>query len=407
MQMLRMYRKQGYQRRHFGAPSTGIFVWLGSLMLLLSACSLIPTVSQTGGSGTPVFTSITPTQGASPTPTPTPVPITLQVVGPCPSALTSKWDSLVGTKPGVNKVQKALCGSLEGTGSLTALVIARYYTLDEKMDFYVYDNLYGTPTRRFAVQGLIQGDAQISPANTIITSQLVSSEPIPPNVFKEYRWNAATGGFVQILFPGLYPDVTHYQAERAQFQANSDASQGKTPWQTSANTVVNKLASDIFHWTQTRTQTITFNTRTSTYIVQETNLGPGGGGFIAALFRLDNVATDVFEISQITPLDSHTHIASPPTGVQLTSPVSVSGSSLVAGSILGEVMVFDDTYTIVGDSGAIKSPVSSGYVNFTQSVKYQLNAPGLQEGVVAFFGTNQNNAALSNQVALVKVFFSA
>ena len=71
-------------------------------------------------------------------------------------------------------------------------------------------------------------------------------------------------------------------------------------------------------------------------------------------------------------------------------------------------MIYDDTYTIVGNSGAISSSQAPGtYVNFTQSVSYHLNAPGLQEGVVAFLGTNQNNASLSNQVAMVKVFFSA
>ncbi len=302
-----------------------------------------------------------------------------------------------------------MCGSFEGSGSLAALVIARYYTPDAKMDFYVYDNLFGTPVRRFAVQGLIQGDARISQVNTIITSQLNSQYPIPPNVFKEYQWNAATSSFVQVLFPGVYPDVTRYQAEQAQALATASEAQGQFAWQTSANSVVNKLASEIFHWSQTKTQTITFNARTATYIVQETNLGPGGGGFTATLFRLNNVLTNIFEISQITPLDASTRISSPITGVQLSSPVSVNGISLAtgSGSILGEVKLFDDTYTIVGDSGAIHSPVSSGYVNFSQSVKYQLSAPGLQEGVVAFLATNQNNIMLSNQIAMVKVFFAA
>ncbi len=233
--------------------------------------------------------------------------------------------------------------------------------------------------------------------------------PIPPNVFKEYQWSAATASFAQILFPGLYPDVTHYQAEHAQFVANTYAAQGKTPWQDSANSVVNKLASDIFHWTLTTTKTVTFNPPTSTYIVQETNTGTGGGGFVATLFHLDNVTTNIFEISQIAPLDTGTRISNPApgVGVPLSSPVSVSGTSQASGSVLGEVMIYDDTYTIVGNSGAIPSTASDGYVNFTQSVSYQLNAPGLQEGVVAFLGTNQNNASLSNQVAMVKVFFSA
>ena len=404
-QFRRLYRIVRCERRDGSKPSIGM---LAALVLLLSACNLLGTPSQTGRSGTPVLTSITPTQLPSPTPSPTLTTITLQVVGPCPSSLANSWDHVVGTKPGVAKVQKVMCGSLEGSGSLDALVIARYYTPDYKMDFFVYDNLSGTPNRRFAVQGLVQGDAQISPASTIITSQLISNIAIPPNVFKEYQWNAATASFAQILFPGLYPDVTHYQAEHAQFVANAYAAQGKTPWQDSASSVVNKLASDIFHWTLTTTKTVTFNQRTSTYIVQETNTGPGGGGFVATLFHLDTVATNIFEISQIAPLDTGTRISSPAPGVRLSSPVSVSGTSYQAsGSVLGEVMIYDDTYTIVGNSGAIPSQASGGYVNFTQSVSYQLNAPGLQEGVVAFLGTNQNNASLSNQVAMVKVFFSA
>jgi len=406
-QFRRLYRKARNKQRRPHNGSIGMLACLGALVLLLSACNLLGTPSQTGGSGTPVLTSITPTQVSSPTPVPTLPTITLQVVGSCPSSLANGWDHVVGTKPGVDKVQKVMCGSLEGSGSLDALVIARYYTPDYKMDFFVYDNLTGTPNRRFAVQGLVQGDAQISPASTIITSQLISNVPIPPNVFKEYQWNAATSSFAQILFPGLYPDVTHYQAEHAQSAANAYAAQGKTPWQDSANSVVNKLAAEIFHWTLTTTKTVTFNRPTSTYIVQETNTGPGGGGFVATLFRLDNVATNIFEISQITPLDTGTRIISPAPGVPLSSPVSVSGTSQASGSVLGEVMIYDDTYTLVGSSGAIPSTASGGYVNFTRSVSYQLNAPGQQEGVIAFLGTNQNNASLSNQVAMVKVFFSA
>ena len=69
--------------------------------------------------------------------------ITLQVVG-CP-ALSINWDSLIGTHTNVNKVQKVTCGSLEGNGLLQALVNVRYYTPGAKLDFYVYDNLSGTP----------------------------------------------------------------------------------------------------------------------------------------------------------------------------------------------------------------------------------------------------------------------
>src|SRR5260370_42601695 len=114
-QFRRLYRKaRNKQRRsHNGRlPSIGMLACLGALGLLLSACSLLGTPSQTGGSGTPVLTSITPTQVSSPTPVPTLTTITLQVVGPCPSTPANTWDHVVGTKPGVAQVQTVMYGSL-------------------------------------------------------------------------------------------------------------------------------------------------------------------------------------------------------------------------------------------------------------------------------------------------------
>ena len=99
-----------------------------------------------------------------------PPTITLQVVG-CPT-LSINWDSLIGTHSNVNKVQKVTCSNLEGGGSLQALVNVRYYTPDAKLDVYVYDNLSGTPAQRFKVQGLVDGDAQISPTGTITTAEI-------------------------------------------------------------------------------------------------------------------------------------------------------------------------------------------------------------------------------------------
>src|SRR5258708_37295674 len=122
---------------------------LGALVLLLSACNLLGPPSQTGGSGTPILTSITPTQVSSPTPVPTLTTITLQVVGPCPSNLANSWDRVVGMKPGFAKVQKVMCGSLEGSGSLDGLVIPRNYTPDYRMHFFGYDNLSDTPSQPF------------------------------------------------------------------------------------------------------------------------------------------------------------------------------------------------------------------------------------------------------------------
>lgn len=375
---------------------------LCGLMILLSACSIFPTPSQSGTSNSLPIT--TPTRATSSlTPTYTPPTITL-TVSSCPS-FSINWDGLVGTKPGVDKVQKVICGGLEGSGSLTALVNVRYYTPDAQLDFYVYDNLYGSPIKRFSVQGLLNGDAKISPSNTIITAEATPSNALPtlPNLFKEYRWNGA--GFGQILFPGIYPDVTYYQAEQSQAMVNANMpDQG---WRTSGFGILDKLTHDIFHWTQTKDQVVTYNSRDSIYIVESFNLGPGGGGVVASFFRLDNIQTNIFEIKQLTPTDGSLAVSSPAAGAQLSSPAQVSASYTASSGILGRVVLYDDTYFVSADSGSIHGPATSGTVSFTASVSFRLDSKGLREGVVAFYATNQNNIAYSNDVVLVKVFYLA
>ena len=385
-------------------------------ILLLSSCTLFPAPVRSGtpepGSGT-ASTEDTPTSiiPLSPTNTVTGTKINLQIVGSCPSSIN--WDKLVGTKGGVNKVQTVTCGTFEN-GALAALVNVRYYSSDARLDFAVYDNLYGTPTRRFGVQGLTGGDAKISPTNTIITAENPGNDPFGPSVFKEYQWNGST--YAQILFPGIYPDMTHYQAE--QDQANINAQQLQitaTPnaklnaWQNSAFSVVNRMAQDIFHWpgTQLQNTVSAYNSRLGLYTIQTANLGPGGGGFITNLFRLDDLTTNIFEVKSVTSIDGTALLTSPVSGAQLRSPVKVAGSYQSTGTILGRVALYSDTFFTVGDTNAIKGSASSGFASFGPSVSYHLSTRGQQEGLVVFYASNQNNVSFSNQVVVAKVFFAA
>src|SRR5205823_13764961 len=136
--------------------------------------------------------------------------------------------------------------------------------------------------------------------------------------------------FRQILFPGMYPYVTHYQAEQAQATINTQQLQvTATPgakvsaWQNSAYTVVNRMASDIFHWQGSLVQntTVAYNNTTQTYTIQATYSGPGGGGFVANLFRLDGVVTNLFEIQSVASIDGTVSLTAPVNGAQLTNPV--------------------------------------------------------------------------------------
>lgn len=343
---------------------------------------------------------VTPARATSPTPKATLPTITLQVGSNCPSA---NWDSLVGTHAGVNKVQKVACGNLIGNGVLTALVDVRYYTADARLDVYVFDNLGGSPTQLFKLQGLLNGDAQISPTSTIITAE-IDPNGLPsgaPDLFKEFQWTGST--FQQVLFPGIYPDMTYYQALQDQAAVNA----GRDPWKTSGFPILDSLSLRLCHWSQTSDKNISYDSRTGTYIDQVTNLGPGGGGFVAKMFRLNNVTTNIFEVMQVTPLDGVTSLSLPASGATITNSQQVSGSTQANGSIIGHVVLFNDADVAVGDSGAIHGSATNGLVNFTVVLNYPQQTQGLQDGVLAFFSTTQNNLGLSNQVVMEKVFISA
>jgi hypothetical protein len=335
-----------------------------------------------------------------------PTPITLQVVG-CPT-LSINWDSLIGTHANVNKVQKVTCGNLEGNGSLQALVNVRYYTPDAKLDFYVYDNLSATPAQRFKVQGLVGGDTQISPTGTITTAEIgihgLSSAA--PDLFKEYKWNGTT--FIQVIFPGLYPDVTHYQAEKSHaLYVSQGGASGNESWRTSGVDVAGHLAFSVFRWPNVTKSVVHNNPLVDPIIVQITNNGPGGGGFIATLYHLDRVSTNILEITSVTSTNGSVSLTNPTVGTQVTSPVSVQGNYVASGSILGRVVLYDNTYVTVGDTGALHSSLTAGSASFSVAIPYTLSASGVQEGVIAFFVTTQNNTALINQAVMMKVFLSA
>ena len=375
------------------------------LIIVASSCAKVPSKKGPAQAFTPVATS---NAIASPTPTPKPPTITLQVIG-CPSGLSLNWDNLVGTQVNLNKVQKVMCGSLEGSGSFEALVNVRYYTPDAKLDYYVYDNLNGTPSRTFSMQGLLDGDAQISPSGTIMTAEIGPQDTIKtkPDVFKEYQWNGSAFG--QAMFPGMYPDMTYYQAEQNQAQLNTELAAGnkQNAWRTVFLGVPDHLAKLIFHWTNIDTHTVRFQSSTGTYIVAVYNLGPGGGGFIATMFHLDNSEANTFEIMHLTSIDGSVLLSTPTTGVQLGNPLTISGSTYANGTVLGKAVIYNDTFIDIGDSGDIRSPASAGYVNFTKSINYHLNSSGVQEAAVAFYWTNQNNSNFTNQVVIVKVLLTS
>src|SRR5207248_11580211 len=207
--------------------------------------------------------------------------------------------------------------------------------------------------------------------------------------------------------------MTRYQADQRQVLVSSEiagllpgqtTAQIKDSWRLTPGGVATRLAHDIFHWMNTTVILPKGSSKSLDFTLQVNNTSTGGGGFFATVHHYNEVSTNIFEVWQITSIDGSSGISSPAAYAQLTSPVNISGSAIANGSVLGQIILYDDMYTTVGTSGAIRSPAASGYVQFTDSVSYHLSPHGLQEGVVAFYPTNQNNAALSNQAVMIKVF---
>ena len=399
----RLKNRTGRRPALYGA---GILL-VACFALLMSACAS-PFTAPSHGSGTPnptdtsffgTQTALQAAKTATPHVTVTAVPTITLSVNNCPS-MSVNWDSLLGTKAGVNKVQNVTCGPIEG-GATAALVSVRYYSSNSRLDVYVYDNLGGTPARRFGVSSLLDGSAQISPANTIMTSESGPNSLVAgvPDLYKEYQWNGSS--YAQIMFPGFYPDITHYQAE----QSENQVKQGYNTWKTNAYSVVNTMTQKVFHWSGVSLKTVTYSDPRQTYIFNVTNLGVGGGGFTVQLVRLDGNITNIFEVTNVYSTDSSAQITAPTSGAQATSPLTVSGSSVINGSVLGQVILYDDTYTIVGQSNSIPSAGAGGSTGtFSLPITYRLNSGGMQEGVVAFYTSNQSNASITNEVVMVKVF---
>ena len=46
------------------------------------------------------------------------------------------------------------------------------------------------------------------------------------DLFREFKWSSKSGTFVQVVFPGMFPDMTRWQAEEAQNAVLA----GQDPW---------------------------------------------------------------------------------------------------------------------------------------------------------------------------------
>ena len=355
----------------------------------------VPTTIPTPGA------TVTPTPGATVTPTPgsdiTPTPAPGIVFGPqaLPPPLNDPayWEKVVGTKSGVNHVESVSGANIMDTPSLQALVTVRSSGPGATLDVYVYNNITSAhPTQIFKLQGLLKGDAKISGYNTVMTAEvdknsaLNAGKPLSlmkQDLFREFDWSGEQGTLVQTAFPGLFPDLTRYQAEADQALVNK----GQDPWKNDPKQVAQRLVVQFFGWHRTLTSTIISGggAKDMYATVKVVHTTPGTTKPPSVNVILSHLEGNTHNMWVAIAVDDGTGALTSVTAHSLVaSPVKFEGKGNSFEGDIGEAYILDHLYTAVGKAHIFAMPgIGMGVSPYSLLVSYETSfKKGPQEGVV-------------------------
>jgi hypothetical protein len=388
--------------------SKWLFSGIGLLVLLfliptLVACSTVTSNDNATPTGT-AKASITPTGTTS-----NGTPVVLLGVQPCPgdTGKPAHWQAIVNPYAygGQQHVESVSCASILGNPSLQALVTDRRADAGATLDVFVFNNIaQATPAKVFQSMGLVKGDAKISGYNTAMTAQadqlsaLNAGKPVSAmtaDLFREFKWSASAGTLVQTIFPGIFPDLTRYQAEADQFQVN----QGHQPWKLNATMVANALAVSLINWSPSSSTALLSGggAHDTDAVVKVRNSTVVSGTIMVTLSRLEgNIHGGIWEAIAVKA--DGMSITSPDPLAVLSNPVSVKGTGSAFEGVIGQVMVLDHLYHSLGHTGAI-GVVGNGPTSFSTSLSYQSTFPaGTQEGVLVLYAPSNANGSIAAAV---------
>ena len=375
-----------------------IFGAVMALVLIIGLVILIPLAIRGGNPATKPTPTPTSTTVVTPTPAePAQTPTTGIVQGPqaCPTSVANPvyWNRVLHTPGTDGQVESISCANVLGNPTLQALVTVRHRGANSTLDVYVFDQITsGSPRQLFKLPGLIQGDAKISYYNTIMTAEVDKSSTLnagkspaqwTPDLFSEYEWNQ--GALTQVAFPGIYPDLTRYQAEAD--QANVD--KGQDTWKNDPAQVAQKLVTQFFQWKRQLTATVLSgggaNDVYATVKVSEPF--PTGGSSVGpsvtiTLSRLEGNTHNIWEVigvadgaGALTSIDARSLVA---------SPVKLEGKGSAFEGTIGMAYILDHLYNSVGTALVTGVPgVGMGVTTYSIQVSYETSfKSGPQEGIV-------------------------
>jgi len=363
-------------------------------------------------------TTVTP-GGSDTTPSPTPGVVPGPQNGPPGVSDTAYWDGILGTQGTNGKVERVSFANVLGNPTLQALVTVRHSDANSTLDVYVFDKITNTkPVQLFKMQGFVKGDAKISYYNSVMTAEVDQNSPLnagkssaqwTQDLFREFAWNAGEGTLTQVAFPGIFPDLTRYQAEADQASIN----QGHQSWKNDPAQVAKALAVQFLQWNRPLTaMTVSGGGPHDVYAtvkVQEAALqgAQSFGPFInVTLSRLEGnthnmwvaIAVADDQVLTIENIDARSQIA---------NPVKLEGKGSAFEGVIGKAFVLDHLYNDIGHAQVTSIPgVGMGKTTYSTMVLYSTSFKGVQEGIVE---VQEANGGISDEpytAVLVKVLLT-
>src|SRR2546429_6142757 len=143
--------------------------------------------------------------------------------------------------------------------------------------------------------GLYKGEVKISSYNTLLTAEVDQDSRVNKgksdaefilDLSREFKWSDSAGTLVPIAYPGIFPDITRYQAESDQQAVN----QGNAPWKLDAAMVASNFATTLLKWPNSSPATIVSGggQNNENAVVSVKNPKPGGGTIKLTMDRLEN-----------------------------------------------------------------------------------------------------------------------
>jgi hypothetical protein len=388
-------------------------------LLVLLALSLAACSNNGSGNGSSRPTS-TAEAGANPLGTPSSTPTIQMGAQPCPDAVKNPvhWDPIIPTHSPDSRVKRVSCGYLMGTPTLQALITVEKGGSSALLDVYLFNHITdANPKWLFTLQNLIHGDAKISGYNTVLTKEVdqnsslnkgQSGAALLADFFREFKWSDGAGTLVQTVFPGLYPDLTRYQAEADQEEVN----QGHQPWKLDAAQTAQNFATSILKMKSSSSVSVVSGggPHDLNAVVNVKLQLNGAGTFPPVKLTISRLeANSNGGIWEVTAVESENFsITGPRNHERLNSPVTITGAGIAFEGQIGVVRVLDHLYNDIGHAFAMRQNTTSGFGPGTFSTPVTYDASfhgGSQEGIVALY--HQGGAESDFGVVMLKVLVKA